>query len=394
MAVSFAGIFFIFLIIIFYFFTVNLSGIIGFIKGAGNGIASNISSDSNSKMIKVSKYRLKSSQFFFTWPKLGMPLEEVLKQLKEIFTHDGVEISRYLICNELHLDGTPHRHAYIKLNRTIDAKDARFADLIWKEETYHGNYQGCRSEKGVVQYCMKKDDFICNFDFNLDANTRKLRRNKQLERLVTGETPLHIMVKEEDYSLLKGYRTLKQDLTEYELDSYKKSLRDVEAIWFYGKTRRGKSWLALEHMGIDPRDPEQLNLVFEKNGRNKWFDGYNGQTKVLMDEVAPGKDSQWLMDYLKKWTDRLPCSIESKGRTMHGKWTQWMVTSQHSIDDVFGLPEHHEDHKQRLKDIAALKQRFKEIRVKRFLYGPKKGQLTESDSDDPEENELIKDRYE
>ena len=48
----------------------------------------------------------------------------------------------YLICQESHIDGSNHIHAYVNLRKLVNIKDAHYFDL----DSYHGNYQSVRSK--------------------------------------------------------------------------------------------------------------------------------------------------------------------------------------------------------------------------------------------------------
>lgn len=62
----------------------------------------------------------------------------------------------------------------------------------------------------------------------------------------------------------------------------------------------GKSWYAIKELGGD------MKKIFMKNGQNKWWDGYNNEENVLIDEL-PLEASDWNLNYMKKWLDVLPC---------------------------------------------------------------------------------------
>lgn len=100
-------------------------------------------------------------------------------------------------------------------------------------------------------------------------------------------------------------------------------MRDVTATWFYGPTRTGKSWAAIKALGCDPL--AGMAPIYFKNSQNKWFCGYSGQLKVLVDEL-PKETSRWCLNYLKMWTDKLPLLVETKGSTVPALWTEVAVT--------------------------------------------------------------------
>ncbi|OMJ13215.1 Replication-associated protein A, partial [Smittium culicis] len=102
---------------------------------------------------KKKAYRLASMSFFLTYPKCTLSKETVLAELKKI-----CDVETYIVARELHSDGTPHIHAYLKVKKTINSKNPRYFDI----KGYHGNYDSCRNPKNVMKYVMKDKNFITN----------------------------------------------------------------------------------------------------------------------------------------------------------------------------------------------------------------------------------------
>lgn len=90
-----------------------------------------------------------------------------LVHLKEIY---GLPpIKEYVVCTELHKDGYPHLHAFIRYERKVSFQPRR-----WDLESYHGFYEPARSWNAVAGYVRKGGNFIANFD--VDAARSKKRR--------------------------------------------------------------------------------------------------------------------------------------------------------------------------------------------------------------------------
>ena len=81
--------------------------------------------------------------------------------------------------------------------------------------------------------------------------------------------------------------------------------------------------------------------------QNKWWDGYDGEDVVILDDM----DDPCLKHYMKLWADKWSCKGETKGGYTQLVHKKIIVTSNYTIDELF-------------KDsgddmVAAIKRRFK-----------------------------------
>lgn len=92
---------------------------------------------------------------------------------------------------------------------------------------------------------------------------------------------------------------------------------------------------------------------------NKWWDGYNNEDVVIIDDWSPNHECfTW---HLKIWSDRYPFNAETKGSSMFIRPKKIIITSNYSIEECF----HNE------QDIATIKRRFKVTKfmtLKKFDY--------------------------
>lgn len=88
----------------------------------------------------------------------------------------------------------------------------------------------------------------------------------------------------------------------------------VRGIWIYGPPGTGKTHSARH---FDPN-------AYMK-AQNKWWDGYNGQLTVILDDL----DTNVLGHYLKIWADKWSCTGETKGGTIQLCHRLFVVTSNY-----------------------------------------------------------------
>jgi len=125
---------------------------------------------------------------------------------------------------------------------------------------------------------------------------------------------------------------------------------DLDALknrWVYGPTGVGKSY------GVRRRYGQSL---FNKP-KNKWWDGYNGEDTVLIEEVDPN-DATWMAAFLKTWGDHYSFVAECKGRSRCLRPKRIVVTSNYSIEQVFESKPY---------EVEPLRRRYREMRVARWV---------------------------
>lgn len=124
---------------------------------------------------------------------------------------------------------------------------------------------------------------------------------------IKGGTPVEEVI-ENQPQLLPCVRAL----TTYKQMCLKPVNRDVEVIVLWGEAGSGKSSKAYE---IDKN-------LYSKPA-NKWWDGYSGQTTVLLDDFYG-----WLPYHdLLRVLDRYPYHAEYKGGHIWAQWTRVIITS-------------------------------------------------------------------
>lgn len=110
-------------------------------------------------------FRLATKSFFLTYPRCPIPKEIALTLIQ-----DKVEVSKYIVAEEKHEDGSNHLHAYIVAKRTYNFKNPRCFDLEWQNTIYHGDYQCVKDHNRTKTYCRKEGNFIENLEAEAEAD--------------------------------------------------------------------------------------------------------------------------------------------------------------------------------------------------------------------------------
>lgn len=145
---------------------------------------------------KPRPWRLQAKRLYLTYPQCATTKEEVLSSLQDRF---GDQLKWYIICEEQHLDGTPHLHLALELNDTYSSRRPNDLDSLVKSPGLpngkHGNYQAMKNMKKCVEYVSKAGNFISH-GLNLDAlKAKKRSRNESpaVDEILAGKTPRDIL---------------------------------------------------------------------------------------------------------------------------------------------------------------------------------------------------------
>lgn len=278
------------------------------------------------KKERKNKFRLASKSFFLTYPRCRLGKERALDKLAALVG----DCAYAVVGHELHEDGFPHLHALVQVEEKMETRNAAFFDLEDSEDEeaeelpviYHGNYQGARDAGEVRGYCMKSGDFVEHGEFVENKQTAVQKRQTQ-NRLILA-TPLPELVQSGEISLF-SYKELRAAKALYLLDSIVvPEYMPKECLWIYGAPGVGKSrWARTHYAGR-----------FFSKGRNKWWDGYEGQNCVLLEDV----DHSWelLSHHIKIWADCYPFPAEIKGGIVRPVYDTLLVTSNYLPHQVFG----------------------------------------------------------
>ncbi len=254
-------------------------------------------------------------QWFLTYPRCNVSKDELLAHLQQAF---GVTLQEFCICRETHEDGGLHLHAYVRYDKPgVPRKDIGKFDC----DGHHGNYQSVRSRRCVLEYVQKSDaDVLTNIDKDLLVDKTKKRKKENAMVFGSSEEELKRMFDEGDFGYAGLVAMLKARHAHRLMALLPLQSFNVKGIWIYGEPGAGKS-----HWARNQWPDAYLKL------QNKWWDGYDLQTEVLLEDF----DNKVLGHHLKLWSDKWGCVGEVKGGMTPLLHERFIVTSNYTISQLF-----------------------------------------------------------
>lgn len=156
-----------------------------------------------------------------------------------------------------------------------------------------GHWEPSRSQ-AAEEYVWKEDTAIPGTRFELGQ--KKLNRNSgEFWESVWQNAKKGKLTEIEPDVRVRNYKTLKQ----IEKDHMKPQAMERKVFVLYGPTGTGKSHRAWNYAGLD---------AYPKSSTSIFWDGYQGQEKVVIDEFR-GKIG---IEHLLTWFDKYPVCVQSK----------------------------------------------------------------------------------
>ena len=254
---------------------------------------------------------------------------EILKNFHELGK------ARYTVGQLEKGEETGHPHIQFYMNFKNTEKLGKFKKL---NKGIHA--EKCKSEKASMDYCQKKETRV---EGPQEYGEKPMHRNNKADWEEVWKQAKEGKIEDIPATIRTiHYKTLKliqKDYMKYEDKSH------LRGIWIWGEAGAGKSrWVR-----------EQAELIKERLYSklcNKWWDGYQGEKIVVMDDIDPKHEI--LAQQLKIWADRYDCTLEVKGGAIHSNYEWFIITSQYSPEEIFK-----DD-----KDLGAINRRFQVYNIK------------------------------
>lgn len=174
--------------------------------------------------------------------------------------------------------------------------------------------------KANIEYCTKDDTY---YDRRFEYGERPVHQGQRNDIHDAGQaliegTPLRDVAMNNIATYVRYHRGLERLLT-LSIEPRDHEVAPEVYLWV-GKPGSGKSRAAHAYA----RD-YHANDVYAKEPTHKWWDGYHGQSTVLMDDM--GDDNGMPYTYLLRVLDRYPMTVETKGGMVPLAATVFLFTS-------------------------------------------------------------------
>lgn len=292
-------------------------------------------------MIKLEKNEAPKANYKYwliTWNNPPMPWQEALQALGCGYVTGQLEMGK---------NGTLHIQALLYYPTSIRGSH-------FKDEPFWHKGISAEDAKFRVQAYVAKTETRVEGPYEWGTKPRQLSKSKDWESalLLAKQGKVNDIAPD----ILIPYLTnLKKIAAEA---ASPKETDSVRGLWIYGPPGTGKSHWAREEYPTSYIKPQ-----------NKWFDGYNNQESILLDDLD--KNGACLSHYLKIWCDRYPCYGEIKGATIALQHDVFIITSNY-------LPEQLWPQSEDAEMVKAISRRFRFVvfyKYRSYLAGIDPGKI-------------------
>lgn len=243
---------------------------------------------------------------------LNNPSEEEAREVKEVLSRPSIINMVYQL--ECGKEETPHYQGYIHFKNTRKLKEVKnvIKRAHWEKckGSPKSNYDYCTKEEGRLDGPWEKGEFKSKGQGNrtdLDKVIDLVNRKRTIKQ-ISEECPIEYIKFHQGIEKLKFIK-----------DSNEKEFRKLIVKVYWGDTGTNKTKTATE---------ESSDYFKLDKANNVWFDGYDGQDTLIIDDFYGWLPFGQLLNIL----DGYPLRLEIKGGFTWAKWTKVIITSNKKVE--------------------------------------------------------------
>jgi hypothetical protein len=228
------------------------------------------------------------------------------KAIEEYVAEEEPLVNYIIYGREVGDNGTPHLQGYLELRRKRRLSSVKKLPGLLR--AHLERRRGTATE--AATYC-RKDGNVVEYGAMAESNQGKRTDLDSIrEKIANGSTDVEIA--NEHFGDWVRYR---KSFNAYRQLTNKKVARDIQVTVLVGAPGVGKTRLVFEKEGDD--------LFICPDEKLKWFDGYNGEAAILIDDYrGEGEPS-----YFLRLLDRYPVQLPVKGSYVPLQATRIYITS-------------------------------------------------------------------
>jgi len=249
---------------------------------------------------------------------------------------DIKEFTDYFVYGkEIGDSGTEHLQCYIAFKKATDIK-------LLKRNWPRGHFElmACKDPKKAADYCKKgqqphtewtkygrdgpnfgkEADYIEYGEIPLKQSEKGGIATKQMWEEVKHNTMVGSFEKIPPHILIPHYGNLKK--LYHDTKQHPKPLEETDNEWIWGEPGIGKSYTARKE-----------NPIYYDKMFNKWWDGYQGEPCVLLDDFD--LEHKIFGHHLKRWADKYTFPAEVKNHVEVIRPAKIVVTSNYHPNEIW-----------------------------------------------------------
>lgn len=239
----------------------------------------------------------------------------------ETLAVEETRVKTILYGRETGESGTPHFQGIIIL--TVPTRMAWLRQRFIDFGISSVHWSKCRNRPAAIKYCKKDGDWEL---LGEQLNSRQGRRTDLQDACTSLLESRNLLLFKEEYPEIyvkyhKGFEKLLHD------DCLGNRI-PPDITWIYGPTGTGKTRYVFDRESLDHLWLASVDL--------KWFDGYNGQPAVLIDDFRGNFCS---FHSLLRYLDRYPMRVPVKGGFVVWKPERIYITSSKHPSAIYNVDE-------------------------------------------------------